>query len=215
MKPLRILLAEDHSLVRAGIRRVLEDIAGVEVVGEAADGAEAFELARMARPDIVVLDISMPGIGGLDAAARFRREMPDVRVVILTMHAGEAYVLEALHAGVVGYLLKHAALEELPLAIQAICAGGTFLSPTVSRHVITAFMESANGEQARTRITPRQRQVLRLVAEGRTSREIAERLGLSVRTVETHRAELMARLDCPDIETLKLEAARLGLGREK
>jgi DNA-binding NarL/FixJ family response regulator len=211
MSAIRVLIADDHTLVRSGVRRLLEEIPGVEVVGEAADGARAFELAQQLLPDIAFLDLAMPGMDGLDTAYRFQRELPQVGLIILSMHASETYVLEALKAGVSGYLLKRSATEELALAIRAVSAGESFLSPAISRQVIDGYLQRDAGSPARPSITPRQREVLRLVVGGQTSRGVASKLGLSVRTVETHRAALMARLGVKDTEQLTREARRLGL----
>jgi DNA-binding NarL/FixJ family response regulator len=198
----RILLADDHALVRAGIRRLLEDLPGVTVVGEAEDGERAAELAQRERPDIVITDIGMPRMSGLELSAWLKHNLPQVRVIMLSMHSAREYVAEALASGASGYLLKHSAAEELGMAIRAIEAGDVYLSPDLSRHVVDA---------ARPRITPRQREVLKLVARGRTTREIAAELGLSPRTVDTHRAELMSRFGVRDAIGLLREAARLGL----
>jgi DNA-binding NarL/FixJ family response regulator len=210
MKSIRILLADDHALVRAGIRRLLKEIPGVEVVGEAADGAEALELAQQLVPDIAILDLAMPVMSGLDATFRFRRELPTVRVAILSMHAEVSYVLEALSAGAAGYILKQSATEELAVAVKVIAAGKTFLTPTLSSQVVDLYSESEKGVPARPSITPRQREILRLVALGRTSHAIANELRLSIRTVETHRANLMARLGVNNTAELMREAIRLG-----
>jgi DNA-binding NarL/FixJ family response regulator len=210
MKSIRILLADDHALVRAGIRRLLKEIPDVEVVGEAADGAEALELAQQLVPDIALLDLAMPGMSGLDATFRFQRELPTVRVAILSMHSEVSYVLEALNAGAIGYVLKQSATEELAIAVKLIAEGKTFLTPAVSRQVVDAYLESEKGVLARPSITPRQREILRLVALGRTSQSIASELRLSTRTVETHRANLMARLGVNNTAELMHEAVRLG-----
>jgi DNA-binding NarL/FixJ family response regulator len=188
--------------VRSGIRRLLEDIAGVLVVGEADDGEQAVDLVQRAAPDIVITDIGMPRMTGLELAAWLKNNLPQVRVIILSMHAAEEYVAEALASGASGYLLKRSATDELALAIRSVAAGDVYLSPGISRHVL---------QIGRPRITRRQREVLQLVAEGKTTREIARKLGISPRTVDTHRAELMSRLGVRDAIGLLREAARLGL----
>jgi DNA-binding NarL/FixJ family response regulator len=198
----KILLADDHTLVRAGIRRLLEDLPEVAVVGEASDGEEAVELVQRHRPDIVITDIGMPRMSGLELAAWLKHNQPAVRVIVLSMHGADEYVSEALASGASGYLLKRSAPEEVKLAIRAVGAGDIYLSPGISRHVM-------HGE--RQRITPRQREVLKLVALGKTTREIAVVLGLSPRTIDTHRAELMERLGVRDAIGLLREAARMGL----
>lgn len=212
MNRVRVLLADDHALVRAGIRALLEGLDGVGVVAEAGNGAEVLDLAREHRPDVVLLDISMPGMSGLDASAQLRRELPEVRVVMLSMHANEEYVLQALRAGAVGYLLKDSATAELEIALKAVMQGETYLSPPISRQVVDGYVQRVGAEQPGPDIlTPRQRQVLQLIAEGRSTKEIAYHLDLSVKTVETHRAQLMERLQIRDIAGLVKYAIRSGL----
>jgi len=212
MTPVRVLLADDHALVRAGIRALLEGLEEVVVVAEAGNGGEVLELARKHRPDIVLLDISMPGIGGLEASAQLKQELPEVRVVMLSMHANEEYVLQALRAGAVGYMLKDSATAELELALQAVMQGETYLSPPISKQVVEGYVQRVGAEQpAADHLTPRQRQVLQLIAEGLSTKEIAYRLELSVKTVETHRAQLMERREVRDIAGLVKYAIRNGL----
>ncbi len=209
---IRILLAEDHTLVRAGIRALLQNIEGVEVVAEAGDGREALRLTQQQHPDIVFMDIAMAGLNGLDATARLVREFPDVRVIMLSMHANEEYVLQALRAGAVGYLLKDAGTAELELAVRSVGRGETYLSPAVSKHVVADYVRRVGGEtNTLERLTPRQREVLQLIAEGHTTHNIAKTLRISVKTVETHRAQLMERLDIHDIAGLVRYAIRVGL----
>jgi DNA-binding NarL/FixJ family response regulator len=212
MKSVRILLADDHTLVRAGIRSLLEELPDVRVVAEAGDGREALALIQAYQPDIALLDIAMPGLNGLDVASRVANDFPFVRVIILSMHATEEYVLRALRAGAAGYLLKDAATPELGLALAAVVRGETYLSPSVSRHV-TEYIRRVGETQISSleRLTPRQRDVLQLIAEGHTTRGIAQTLGISVKTVETHRAQLMERLDIHDIAGLVRYAVRMGL----
>lgn len=209
----RILLADDHALVRQGIRSLLGGIADFEVVGETANGREALSLIRALEPDIVLMDISMPELNGLDATARALRAQPRLKVIILSMHVAEAYVLEALRSGASGYLLKDADAAELERAIRAVARGERYLTPAVSRHVIERFVCAERGEQlsGAEALTPRQREVLQLIAEGRSTREIAERLHLSVKTIETHRSQLMQRLDIFDVAGLTRHALRIGL----
>jgi DNA-binding NarL/FixJ family response regulator len=206
---IRVLLADDHALVRAGIRSLLNAMAEVEVVAEASSGEEALELAQTSRPDVVLMDIAMKGITGLEAAARMRDRVPEVRVVILSMHSGEEYVLQALRAGAAGYLLKDAATGELELALRSVMRGESWLSPAVSRQVVEGYVRS--GESAPEVLTARQREVLRLVAGGKSTKEIAFLLNLSVKTVETHRAQIMERLGIRDVAGLVRYALRTGL----
>jgi DNA-binding NarL/FixJ family response regulator len=205
------VLADDHALVRAGMRSLLNGMAQVQVVGEAASGEEALELAARERPDVVLMDIAMKGITGLEAAARMRERHAEVRVVILSMHAGEEYVLQALRAGAVGYLLKDAATGELELALRSVMRGESWFSPAVSRQVVEGYVQRVGGEAAAEVLTARQREVLRLVAGGRSTKEIAYDLGLSVKTVETHRAQIMERLGIRDVAGLVRYALRTGL----
>lgn len=207
---IRILLAEDHTLVRAGIRSLLDRIGGMEVVAEASDGQEAVRLAREHKPQLVVMDIAMAGLNGLEATRRIRSENPDAKILILSMHANEQYVHQALQAGASGYLLKDAATEELELAIQAALKGQTYLSPRISRRLVDDYLKQGDGNPA-DQLTPRQREILQLIAEGRSTRAIAERLHVSVKTVETHRAQLMDRLDIHDVPGLVRFAIRTGV----
>ena len=208
----RVLLADDHALVRVGIRSLLSTIAGFDVVGEAGTGHEALELTDKLRPHVVLMDIAMPAINGLDATARLVERHPEVRVIILSMHASEEYALQALRAGAAGYLLKDADLLELERAIVAVARGETYLSPAISKHVIADYKRRvAEQPEPIDRLTPRQREVLRLIAEGLSTKEIAFKLGLSVKTVETHRAQLMERLEIRDVAGLVRFAIRSGL----
>jgi DNA-binding NarL/FixJ family response regulator len=211
MAALRVLLADDHALVRAGMRSLLRDIPGVEVVGEAADGAEALAVAARERPDAVLLDIAMKGMSGLEAAARFREQLPGVKVIILSMHASEEYVLQALRAGAAAYLIKDSATAELELALKSVMRGETYLSPAISRQVVEGYVRRMGAGAAEDPLTPRQREVLKGIAEGRTTKEIAFALGLSVKTVETHRAQVMERLGIRDVAGLVRYAMRTGL----
>jgi DNA-binding NarL/FixJ family response regulator len=208
---LRVLLADDHALVRAGMRSLLRDIEGVEVVGEAGDGAEALAMAARTHPDVVLLDIAMRGMGGLEAAARFREQHAGVRVIILSMHASEEYVLQALRAGAAAYLIKDSATAELELALKSVMRGETYLSPAISRQVVEGYVQRMGAGAAADPLTPRQREVLKGIAEGRSTKRIALDLGLSVKTVETHRAQIMERLGIRDVAGLVRYAMRTGL----
>lgn len=213
MNTIRILLADDHHLVRAGIRSLLEGLSGIEVVAEAGDGRDAIELVRSRRPNLVLMDITMGGMNGLEATARLLKEYPQLRIIILSMHANEEYVRQALHAGAAGYLLKDAATAELEVAVRAVARGETYLSPAISRHVIEEYLggrgEAGAGPLAL--LTARQREVLQLIAEGKTTKQIAGLLDVSVKTAETHRAQVMERLGIRDVPGLVRFAIRHGL----
>jgi len=219
MPPIRVVLADDHTLMRAGMRALLESMAGIEVVAEASDGREALELIRQHQPDVVVMDITMPGLNGLEATLRVVQECPRVGVLILSMHANEEYVMQALRAGATGYLLKNVVTAELEFALRAVARGESYLSPAISKQVIAAYLRRVRGPEERPRgaaspyqlLTPRQREILQLITEGHTTKEIAQRLQLSVKTVETHRTQLMQRLDLHDIAGLVRFAIRAGL----
>ena len=214
MKPIRILLADDHTLVRAGICSLIKNMEGTEVIAEAGDGREALRLVRTHRPDVVLMDVAMPGLNGLEATARIAKKFPHVRVIILSMHINEEYVLQALRAGAAGYLVKGADAAELEIAIRAVARGETYLSPTVSKHVVTDYIQRISGETTSLELlTPRQREVLQLIAEGYSTKKIASTLKISVKTVETHRMQLMERLDIHDIAGLVRYAIRVGLVR--
>lgn len=212
MKPIRILLVDDHTLVRAGFRSLLEELAEVRIIAEAEDGREALQMVARHRPDVVLMDIMMPGLNGLEAVARIKQEFPQTQVIILSMHAAEEYVLRALRAGAAGYLLKDASLEELERALKSVMRAEVYLSPAISKLVVTGYMRHASNETSPLeRLTPRQREILQLIAESRSSKQISQILGVSLKTVETHRAELMARLDIHDIAGLVRYAIRVGL----
>jgi len=211
--PIRVLVADDHAIVRTGIRHVLEGQAGFTVVGEASNGTEAVTLAVELAPDVAVLDISMPGVPGLQAAAELRRRCPDTRVLILSMHDNAEYVLESLRVGVHGYLLKDSAADELGAAIRAVCRGESFFSPAVARQLGAVVRGELTGERpgALSQLTGRERQVLIGVAAGRTNKEIAQELGISHRTVESHRESLMRKLDIYTVAGLTKIALEEGL----
>jgi DNA-binding NarL/FixJ family response regulator len=209
---MRIVLADDHHLVRKGIRALLEALPDVEVVGEAGDGRTAMELIEKRRPDVAVLDITMPGLNGLEVAARAAKEVPGTKVLLLSMHAGEAYVAQALRAGVAGYLLKDAADDELALALKAVARGDVYLSPQISRQVVERLARAADSEpDPLSGLTSRQREILQLVAEGNSSKQVAAELGISVKTVEAHRTQIMERIGVRDVTGLVRFAIRVGL----
>jgi DNA-binding NarL/FixJ family response regulator len=212
MNPIRVLLADDHHLFRAGIRSLLEKVVDVEVVGEACTGREALTLIETLRPDVVLMDVLMPELNGIDATARVTAKFSNVRVIILSMNSAEEYVLQALRAGAVGYLLKNVTPLELELALRAVARGETFLSSAVSKHVMDAYLQRVGGQQTSLeRLTQRQREVLQLVAEGHSSKATAKKLDLSIKTVEMHRSQLMTSLDIHDITGLVRYAVRVGL----
>lgn len=208
---IRILIVDDHTLVRAGIRMLLATIENAEVVAEASDGAEALPLIVRHRPHVVLMDIAMKTLNGLDTTAKIKQAHPDVRVLILSMHANEEYVLQALRAGASGYLLKEAATAELEIALQAVSRGETYLSPPVSRAVVDGYVHRIAERQPDDGLTPRQREILRLIAKGMGTKEIAYQLDLSVKTIETHRAMMMDRLGIRDVAGLTRYAIRAGL----
>lgn len=212
MKSIRVLLADDHDLVRAGIRSLLQNLDGVEVVADAGDGHQALALIAQHRPDLVLLDIMMPGLNGLEVAARVTKEFPNTKVVMLSMNNTEEHVLQALKAGASGYLLKTITPSELALAVSAVARGETFLSSAVSKHVIENYVNrTGNKSTSLDRLTPRQREVLQLIAEGYRTKEIAKRLKLSVKTVEMHRTQMMEALDIHDIAGLVRYAIRMNI----
>jgi DNA-binding NarL/FixJ family response regulator len=212
MSRIKVVLADDHTLVRAGIRSLLESVPGVEVVAESGDGRETLELIGKHRPDVALLDIGMPGLSGLEVAKRTTQESPRTRVIILSMHADAIYITQALRAGVAGYLLKGAAVAELPLALQAVMKGETYLTPKISQQVVEGFLRETGEEPGMLEgLTGRQREILQLIAEGQSTREMAEVLGVSVKTIETHRLRLMERLGIHDVPGLVRFAIRAGL----
>ena len=212
MKKSRILLADDHVLFRAGVRSLLDAVPDFQVVAEAVDGREAVELTRTVKPDVVIMDIAMSGMNGLEATARIKKEFSEIHVIILSMHANEEYVVQALRAGASGYLLKDASISELEAALRAVIGGDKFLSPTISKQVIDDYLRRiGNGHTILDLLTPRQREILQLIAEGKTTKEIADALGISVKTVDVHRSQLMDRLDTHDVAGLVRYAIRLGL----
>jgi DNA-binding NarL/FixJ family response regulator len=206
---IRVVLADDHALVRDGLRAVLAREPDLELVGEAGDGREALRVAEAAKPDVAVLDLAMPLLNGLDAARQLAMWDRRPRTILITMHAEDRYVLEALRAGVRGYVLKKQAAADLVRAIREVAAGRVYLSPGVGAAVVEAIR--AGGPLPEERLTSREREVLQLVAEGKTTKEIAAILDVSVKTADTHRTRLMQKLDIHDIAGLTRYAIRLGL----
>jgi len=212
MNPIRILLCDDHLLIRASLKSLIGEFPGIEVVGEAGDGREALDHVAKLRPNVVLMDIAMPGLNGLEAARRLVKDQPHVRVVMLSMHSDESHVLQALRAGASGYVLKGSAPRELEMAIEAVARGEIFLSPAISKHVIDVYHNRAEGQaNSLDLLTPRQREILQLIAEGKSSKQIAQLLEASVKTIESHRASLMERLDIHDVAGLVRYAIRHGL----
>jgi DNA-binding NarL/FixJ family response regulator len=212
LTPVRVLLADDHTLVRAGLRKLLESIDGMDVVGEAGDGLTLLDLAAKLQPQVVLMDIAMPGLNGLEATGRMTKAWPDIRILILSMHQNAEYVRQALRQGAMAYLLKDSAPLELELALKAVLRGETYLSPAVSKGVVSDYVHRLRSdEQPADALTPRQREVLQLIAEGQSTKEIARRLDLSVKTVETHRTQLMKQLDIHEVAGLVRFAIRAGL----
>jgi DNA-binding NarL/FixJ family response regulator len=208
VKKLRIILADDHALVRAGVRVLVENIPNVEVIGEAGNGNQALALIESTSPDIALLDMAMPELNGLAVTEAISSRFPEVKVIILSMHQSAEFVLHALRAGADGYIVKDGASSELAAAIEAVARGESYLSPAVSRLVIA---NSLGRPEQVPELTARQRQVLRLLVQGQSMKEIAYTLGVSIKTVEAHRAQLMDRLKIHDIPGLVRYAMRTGL----
>jgi DNA-binding NarL/FixJ family response regulator len=206
--PVRVLLVDDHQLVREGLKVLLER-EQFQVVGEAADGHDAIQRAQTLRPDVAVLDLSMPQLNGLDAAREMGKAAPGIKVIALTVHTEDPYVISALRAGIKGYVLKNQATADLVQAIREVSRGMTYLSPGISRAVVEAYL--ARTELPPDPLTGREREVLQLVAEGCTTKEIAQRLGISVKTADSHRTRIMRKLDIHATAGLVRHAIRLGL----
>ena len=212
MSEIRVVLADDHHLVRAGIHALLDKMADVVVVAEAGDGQAVLKAVETHQPGLVLMDIAMPVMNGLEAAVCITKQWPAVHIIMLSMHANEEYLRQALKAGAKGYLLKGADLPELELAVRMVSKGEPYLTPTVARYTIEAYQQGRGRPSGPLeRLSPRQREVLRLMADGHSTKEIAFRLGLSAKTVETHRAQLMERLDIHDVAGLVKFAMQSGL----
>jgi len=206
-KKIRILLADDHNIMRRGLRLLLERQAGFEVVGEAADGRQAVERAEAAKPDIVILDIAMPNLSGIEAAQRIGALLPQAAIIILSMHSDEGYVLRALKAGAKGYLLKDSAEDDLIEAIKAVGSGKAFFSPEISKILVEDYvrdMRKRDAEDSYELLTSREREILQLLAEGKSNKDIATLLNLSLYTVETHRRNLQDKLNLHSVAELIL-----------
>lgn len=212
---LSVLLVEDHAIVRQGIKALLAEEPDIVVVGEAGDGGQALALVQELRPDIVLMDLSLPGVGGIEATRQVRERFPETRVVVLSMHESEEYVYRALRAGASAYVVKQSTSTELALALRAVAAGSTFLSPAISDILIDDYVHRVEAQErdheALDVLTPREREVLHLIAQGYNNRQIAERLQISIKTVETHRGNMMSKLDVHDRAGLVRFAMESGL----
>ncbi|MBV9469430.1 MAG: response regulator transcription factor [Abitibacteriaceae bacterium] len=212
MSGVRLLLVDDHDLLRSGLSMLLQNVGGFTVIAEAASGQEALRYVATQRPDVVLMDIAMPDANGLETTAQIMREHPEVRVIILSMHANEVYVLQALRVGAAGYVCKDARLEELEAAIRTVAQGELYLTPAVSKYVVADYVRRTGKEESATAaLTTRQRQILQLIAGGHTTQEIAKLLVISPKTVETHRSQMMERLCIRDLAGLIRYAIRAGL----
>jgi len=212
MSKIRVVVADDHAVLRAGILTLILSLEEIEVVGEAGDGQEALELVEEHRPDVLITDIAMPRLAGLELTTRVSHDFPDVKTIVLSMHSEEEYVCKAFQAGAIGYLLKSADMAELTRAIQAVANGQPYLSPSVSQHVLTDYrLKTRDAKFVPELLTPRQIEILRLIASGHSTKAIARMLGISTKTVETHRTQLMERLDIHDVASLARYAIRTGL----
>lgn len=213
-EPVRVLVAEDHTIVRQGLLALLRSAPDVQVVGEAEDGRGAVAAARDLTPDVVLMDLGMPGLNGVDATIQILRESPRSRVLVLSMHAGEEHVRPAVRAGAAGYLVKGAGLSDLIAAIRAVARGEAFFSPSVAAILLRDARGEASvapGKRASSELSSREREILQLVGEGRSSPQIAQLLSLSIKTVEGHRSRIMAKLGIHDLAGLVRYAVRIGL----
>jgi two-component system response regulator NreC len=224
MKKTHLLIADDHSVVREGIRLVLKSSPEYKIVAEAEDGEQAVELARQHKPDVVIMDISMPKLNGIEATAVIKKENPDIKVIILTVHEDEEYVYQILRAGASGYVLKSAGKKEIFAAIKSAMSGERFFSPGISRIIIDGFVRRAHEQSPEPQpiipqqgqpLTKRETEILQYIAQGCTNRKIAETLYLSVRTVNTHRTNLMQKLNIHDTARLVRYAIEMGLVKLK
>ena len=214
MKKIRVLLADDHQMIRTGLRLVVEQQPDLVVVGEADDGKQAVAHATSLRPDVVVMDIAMPILNGIEAARQIKGIDPKAAVIMLSMHSDESYVLRALRAGASAYLLKDSAAGDLVRAIRAVVEGKSFFSPAVSKVLLEDYVRKlrrSGGEDSYELLSPREREILQLVAEGKSNKEVAGLLNLSVYTVETHRANIMEKLNLKGLPELILYAVRKGI----
>ncbi|MCY7387649.1 MAG: response regulator transcription factor [Burkholderiales bacterium] len=213
MSAIRVLLADDHALVLAGIRALVEELGDTQIVAEANNGRDAVALAKQHKPDLVIMDISMHELNGIEATAQIMAEVPSTKVLILSMHTTEDFVRRAIKAGAAGYLVKDSAPLDLKMAIAAVLRDEIYLSPRVSKHVVAGFLHGKphQNESSMDALTARQREILQMIAEGKSTKQIAFQLDVSIKTVETHRAALMERLDIHDVAGLVLYAVRHGV----
>ncbi len=215
MSKTRVLLADDHTIVRQGLRVLLDSQDNVEVVGEAEDGRQAIEKAKQLVPDIIVIDITMPSLNGIEATRQLKKTNPEIKVLVLTVHDNEEYVHQILQAGASGYLLKESAVSDLVSAINAVKKGDIFLSPSISKVVVKDFIRQTEGElgdlDSINLLTGREREILQLIAEGNTNKAIAHLLKLSVKTVDVHRSHIMEKLNLHNITGLVKYSIRKGL----
>jgi two-component system response regulator NreC len=214
MAKINVLIVDDHTIFRESLRSLLKDVEGIEVVGEAEDGVQAVVKTMQLKPDVVLMDIAMPNVNGMEATRQIKRQNPLVKVLILTMYETEQYIFEMLRAGASGYIPKRAPARELISAIQAVSQGDAFLYPSVAKKVVDGYLEqfkAAAKVEDYKRLTERERQILCLIAEGKTNKEMANLLGISVRTVGTHRLNLMGKLKVHDRTQLVRYAIREGL----
>jgi two-component system response regulator NreC len=214
MRKTRILLADDHKLMRSGLKALIEQQPDLTVVGEADDGRQAVALAASLKPDLLVMDIGMPNLNGIEAARQITQANPGTAIVILSMHSDESYVLRALKAGAKGYLLKDSAESDLIRAVHAVAGGKSFFSPAVSKVLLDDYvrkLQRSGAEDAYDLLTAREREILQLIAEGKSNKDVANLLNLSVYTVETHRSNIMEKLNLRGIPELILYAVRKGI----
>ncbi len=215
MSKIRILLADDHKIIREGLMALIRQQKNMDVVGEAEDGREAVNLAQEHDPDVVIMDVAMPGLNGMEATRQILSDGPDTKIIALSMHSDRRFVAEMLKAGARGYLLKDSAFEEMVIAVKEVMAGKTYLSPTVAGMVVDDYVRRisfpAGTDTSIPRLTPREREVLQMIAEGKSTKEVAAELTISVKTVETFRRQIMNKLDIHSIAELTKFALREGL----
>lgn len=214
----KIIIAEDHRLFREGIKALLENNSEFQIVGEAENGLEAIRCARKHKADLMIMDLSMPKLGGISALRDIKRQFPNIKILVLTIHQSDQYVLETFEAGADGYCLKDAGRKELKMAIDSVLAGNTYISPGISEQVMEGFIEGRKKLKTKTTwdtVTQREREVLKLLGEGYQNKEIADILNISVKTVEKHRANIMGKLDLHNAAALTAYAIEKGLVTKK